>query len=99
MAEEAGVRFLFDNKVVGIEGENLPVSIRLENGQSLSADFVVVADGYNSSLRSLVTEDVMEKKRRMILAFTIPRELMAADDDLRRLLDHPNHVSKLPTSL
>jgi len=63
------------------------VSISLEGGETLSADVVVGADGYDSLVRGVVTgkKDEGKGEKHLIVTYTIPASLLEADDDLRHL--------------
>jgi flavin-dependent dehydrogenase len=71
--------------VIGADSET--VSVSLEGGETLSADVVVGADGYDSLVRGVVTgkKDEGMGENHLIITYTIPASLLEADDELRHL--------------
>ena len=71
--------------MIGADSET--VSISLEGGETLSADVVVGADGYDSLVRGVVTgkKDEAKEEKHLIATCTIPASLLEADDELRHL--------------
>ncbi|KAF6752786.1 hypothetical protein DFP72DRAFT_903612 [Ephemerocybe angulata] len=106
-ASEAGVEFLYDAEVVDVDSEN--VSVTLKGGQTLQADVIVAADGYDSTVRPLVMEeDSSEESGESIhyFNFEIPADIIQADEDLVSLVrpsewsiwfgdEHAMHISFL----
>ncbi|KIK03269.1 hypothetical protein K443DRAFT_676942 [Laccaria amethystina LaAM-08-1] len=85
LAVKEGVTFRFNTKVIGADSET--VSVSLEGGETLSADVVVGADGYDSLVRGVVTgkKDEGKGEKHLIMTYTIPASLLEADDELRHL--------------
>ena len=71
--------------MIGADSET--VSVSLEGGETLSADVVVGADGYDSLVRGVVTgkKDEGKGEKHLIATCTIPASLLEADDELRHL--------------
>jgi len=63
--------------------------VTLENGETLYADLIVGADGQRSLARDIVLSKPLEEEPadQLCLTFSIPTELMQADEDLRHLTE------------
>ncbi|KDR66463.1 hypothetical protein GALMADRAFT_259251 [Galerina marginata CBS 339.88] len=95
LASDEGVNLSFSTTVTGVRTTPDDAIVTLDNGQTIMADFLVVADGYDSELRSLVTgvddeDDRIPEQLHLAVAFTIPVELVCQDEELRPLTNPAN---------
>jgi len=68
------------------------VSVRLDTGETISGDIIVVADGFNSSLRSTVTGypekiSLESGKNMLMVIFTVETSLLKDDESFKSALD------------
>ncbi|NWJ69278.1 FAD-dependent monooxygenase [Pseudonocardia sp. ICBG1122] len=81
-AAPGSVAFRFDTRITAVEDRGTadgPARVALDDGTTVTADLVVVAEGLRSRTRELVFDDVTVRETGMYGAYlTIPR---AADDD------------------
>jgi salicylate hydroxylase len=84
-AIQEGVQIRYNSKVVHVESES--VSVLLKDGERISSDVVIGADGFRSLVRTAVIgKTIPENRERDIsLNFTIPTDLMREDVDLKPL--------------
>ncbi|THU85129.1 FAD/NAD(P)-binding domain-containing protein [Dendrothele bispora CBS 962.96] len=87
LALREGVELRYNSKAVTIATN--PPSLTLDNGETLYADLIVGADGQRSFIRDVILSKPLEEEPadQMCLTFSIPTELMQADDDLRHLTE------------
>ncbi|KAG6911039.1 hypothetical protein DXG01_005455 [Tephrocybe rancida] len=86
-AANEGVQFRYNAKVVCVDSET--VSVTLEDGERISSDMVIGADGFSSLVRtSVVGKQILEtRSNEATLNFTIPTSLMEEEEDLRSLTE------------
>ena len=84
--------FRFNTQVVAVEPDSGTVT--LANGEQLSADLIVAADGFYSFMRKYVVENEDEKeeesngsKKTALISVSLPLENLLVDETLRRLSD------------
>ncbi|KAH9840023.1 FAD/NAD(P)-binding domain-containing protein [Rhodofomes roseus] len=92
LATSAGVRVDFNTEVVAVHQgtEQVPnPSVSLLNGEVVTADFLIGADGPRSIVRKAVLgrEDNAEPSFLTVYTTTIPGEKMREDPEMRRWLD------------
>ncbi|KAG6831553.1 hypothetical protein H0H92_009472 [Tricholoma furcatifolium] len=90
LCEEAaheGVQFRYNSKVIDVDSET--VSVTLEDGQRITSDMVIGADGCNSLVRTgVIGEKVPEiRTKEVTLNFVIPSHLMQGEADLKSLTE------------
>lgn len=93
-----GVRFLFDSEVVDVAPDSTKVTLR--GGGALQGDVVVIADGYNSSVRSLAmgeSEYVAGDEKSLFVTFEVPIDVIRLDKELASLAE-PSAVRISPSS-
>jgi 2-polyprenyl-6-methoxyphenol hydroxylase-like FAD-dependent oxidoreductase len=96
LASDEGVSISFSTSATGVHTSADDAIVTLDNGQTLAADFLVVADGYDSELRTLVTgidddDDRISQQKHLAVAFMLPVDLVCRDEELRPLMN-PAHV-------
>ncbi|CAA7263406.1 unnamed protein product [Cyclocybe aegerita] len=95
-ARREGVTIRCNAKVVGADPANATVT--LESGEQLSADVVVAADGYDSVLRPIVTEEdeddvlVEEQERHLTTTILLPGDILKGDKELETFLNPQDWV-------
>ena len=77
-------------------------SVRLDTGETISADLLIVADGFSSPIRSQVTgysKDLytMPLSRVLFVAFTVDTRLLKDDEDFKVALGHTDVCTLLFT--
>ncbi|KAG6833144.1 hypothetical protein H0H87_010858 [Tephrocybe sp. NHM501043] len=82
LCEEAaheGVQFRYNSKVIKVDSET--VSVTLEDGERITSDVLIGADGFKSLVRtSVVGQQILEtRSKEVTLNFTIPTSLMEED--------------------
>jgi len=88
-AKEAGAQFVFGQTVVDSEPNG--ASVTLSNGETLTGDIVIAADGYDSRFRRQVTGEDEEdvdlglEEQAIFLTFQVPTEILKADEGLAPL--------------
>ncbi|KAF9465928.1 hypothetical protein BDZ94DRAFT_1252593 [Collybia nuda] len=87
-AIQEGVQIRYNSKVVHVDSE--AVSVLLEDGERITSDVVIGADGFSSLVRTAVIgKEVPETRERDItLNFTIPTAVMKQDQDLKSLTNN-----------
>ncbi|KAF8889731.1 hypothetical protein CPB84DRAFT_1963979 [Gymnopilus junonius] len=95
LATDEGVDISPSTSVTSLVTDPDTASVTLDNGETLSADFVVVADGYDSAFRALVTgvddeDNKIPERRHGAATFILPLSLVSQDEDLRRVMDPSN---------
>ncbi|KAF8901152.1 hypothetical protein CPB84DRAFT_1729902 [Gymnopilus junonius] len=88
LAQEERVTFHLNSQV--LNADSITGSVLLHTGEKLYGDIIIGADGYDSILRSIVTDEVQEqeaKEGHVILSFTISTNILEADEELRGLMD------------
>lgn len=94
LAIGTGATVLFDTAVSSIStpDHTQKVHIELASGEQIQADFVIGADGVNSSVRPFVieTEESRYDTKMSVLTFTVPTEKMRADPELAAILERPS---------
>lgn len=89
LAVKEGAEIQFNTRVVSVDSSG--PSVTLESGETLFADVVVGADGYDSLLRQVVTNSDDEppdaQDRHVIVTFLVPVARMKEDEDLKKLLN------------
>lgn len=88
LAIQEGVRIRYNSKVVHVDSET--VSVALEDGERITSDVVIGADGFSSLVRTTVIgRKVPETRERDVsLSFTIPTDVMKRDEDLKPLTNN-----------
>jgi 2-polyprenyl-6-methoxyphenol hydroxylase-like FAD-dependent oxidoreductase len=91
LAKKEGVIFRFNTQAVDVEPHS--GIITLADGEQLSADLIVSADGFYSYLRKYVVENEDEiaedsdgTKKMVLLSFSLPLEELLLDETLLPLL-------------
>ena len=89
LALQEGVKIRQNANAVQIDADS--VSVRLETGDIISGDIIVLADGYSSKLRSSVIgypkDPPLEIAPRVLfVAFTVDIDLLKDDESYRGLL-------------
>ncbi|KAF8193057.1 hypothetical protein BJ912DRAFT_254386 [Pholiota molesta] len=84
---EAGIPVLFNTEVTDVRIAPTCAMVILDNGEKLEVDFVIAADGYNSTLRPKVTNvpDVDAKSpevKHLHMTFTLPMVVLSQAEDL-----------------
>lgn len=94
---EEGIDIVFETSMRSVETSSEVAKVSLDNGQTLMADFLVAADGYDSVLRSLVgtkaDDEETPPQQHLYLTFLLPLEILNQYDELRHLVI-PSNVSK-----
>lgn len=93
-----GVRFLFDSEIADVALDSTKVTLR--GGGALQGDVVVIADGYNSSVRSLAmggSEYVAGDEKSLFVTFEVPIDVIRLDKELASLAE-PSAVRIQPSS-
>ena len=90
LALHEGVEIRQDANVVQADADS--VSVRLETGDTISGDILVLADGCSSKLRSTVTEYPQDPPleaapRVLFVAFTVDIGLLQDDEGYRGVLE------------
>lgn len=89
LAVKEGAKIRFNTCVTEVDSST--ASVTTESGETIFADVIVGADGYDSVLRQVVTDSEDEppnaQDRHVIVTFTIPVHEMESDGDLRELLN------------
>jgi hypothetical protein len=92
LAQKEGVMFRFNTAAVDVEPGSGQVT--LDNGEQLSADLIVAADGFYSFMRKFVVENEDEKaeesngsKKTVIISVSLPLENLSLDETLQPLLN------------
>jgi salicylate hydroxylase len=83
-----GVRFLFDSEVADVAPDSTKVTLR--GGGALQGDVVVIADGYNSSVRPLAmggSEYVAGDEKSLFVTFEVPIDVIRLDKELASLAE------------
>ncbi|KAF9483292.1 FAD/NAD(P)-binding domain-containing protein [Pholiota conissans] len=88
---DAGIPVLFNTEVTDVKVLPTHACATLDNGQSVAADFIIAADGYNSMLRPKVTnvpdeEAMTPHVKHLHLTFKMPTELLVQHEDLHLFL-------------
>ncbi|KAF8965779.1 hypothetical protein BDZ97DRAFT_755760 [Flammula alnicola] len=91
LASEEGIPISFGAMVTDVQRSPENARVILDNGQTLTADFVIAADGFNSFLRPIVTRVPDEQaktpsEKHLHMTFLLPVELLNEDDDLKSLM-------------
>lgn len=98
LAVKEGAQIRFNTCVT--EVDSLAASVTTEYGETIFADVIVGADGYDSRTRQVVTESEDKPPnaldRHVIVTFTIPVHDLESDQDLKPLLNL-SEVSISPT--
>ncbi|PPQ79021.1 hypothetical protein CVT25_002330 [Psilocybe cyanescens] len=94
LADDEGVNSV-SATVSGIQTSQTNVTVTLDNGQTISSDFLVCADGYDSSFRRLVSgvdeeEDRRSAKAHLAITFILPMDLVTQDEELKSIMN-PAH--------
>jgi len=97
LVEEEGIDIIFETRMLSVETSPEIVKVSLDNGQTLVADFLVAADGYDSVLRPMVGTTVEKDQetplsQHLHMTFLLPVEALHQDDELRHLIT-PSDVS------
>ncbi|CAA7263407.1 unnamed protein product [Cyclocybe aegerita] len=93
LAIKEGVQILYETTATSIYPTAHSTSIALDNGQVLSADVVVAADGFDSQFRELVTgipdNDLIDYPagNRLNITFILPVDKLKEDAELRPLMN------------
>ncbi|KAI5818278.1 hypothetical protein BZA77DRAFT_307884 [Pyronema omphalodes] len=86
-----GAKVTFGSYVLDCDQDN--VTVTLANGEVLSADLIVGADGIKSRVRefAVMPEEIVEPRTTTNCAYraTVPGDLMRADPDLKKLIEEP----------
>jgi salicylate hydroxylase len=89
LAVKEGAQIRFNTCVTEVNSS--AASVTTESGETIFADVIIGADGYDSLLRQVVTDSEDEppnaQDRHVIVTFTIPVHEMESDQDLRKLLN------------
>lgn len=77
--------------MLSVETSSEIAKVSLDNGQTLIADFLVAADGYDSVLRSMVGTTAEQDQetpspQHLNLTFLLPVEVLEQDEELRDLM-------------
>ena len=93
LALQEGVEIRQNVNVVQADVDS--VSVRLETGDTISGDIIVLADGCSSKLRSSVTEYPQDPPleaapRVLFVAFTVDISLLKDDENYRGVLEPSN---------
>lgn len=93
LALREGVEIRENANVVQADADS--VSVRLETGDKISGDIIVLADGRSSKLRSSVTgyprDPPLEPASRVLfVAFTVDINLLKDDECYKEMLDPTN---------
>lgn len=67
-------------------------SVRLDTGEIISGDIIIVADGYSSSLRTVVTgygqdTDLESDEKVLVVAFSVETSLLENDKSFKPVLE------------
>lgn len=86
-----GIDIAFETTMLSVETSSEIARVSLDNGQTLVADFLVAADGYDSVLRSMVGTTAEKDQETSLpqhlhLTFLLPVEVLDQDDELRDLM-------------
>jgi salicylate hydroxylase len=86
LASREGVEIRHNTNVVYANPDGS--SVRLDTGETIWADLVIVADGFSSLIRSQVMENLSESQteplsRVLFVAFTIDAQLLEEDEDFK----------------
>ncbi|KAF4613286.1 hypothetical protein D9613_010799 [Agrocybe pediades] len=91
LAADEGVQISYSTAVTSVHTSPELATVNLDNGEELTADFIVCADGFDSAFRPLVTsadmDDGKEKKKHLALTYILPVDVINQDDELRPLMD------------
>lgn len=87
VATREGVKIRYNTKVLCTVSETM--SVNLESGETLYSDLVVGADGPQSVVRSAVIGETITGPidDSLCLTFSVPIDLMRADEDLKHLTE------------
>jgi 2-polyprenyl-6-methoxyphenol hydroxylase-like FAD-dependent oxidoreductase len=93
LALQEGVEIRQDANVVQADADS--VSVRLETGDIISGDIIVLADGCSSKLRSSMTgypkdPPLKAAPRVLFVAFTVDISLLKDDESYRGVLEPKN---------
>ena len=90
-AIDLGVEIFEGTKLIQIEPQ-VPAII-LENGQKISADLIIAADGANSKIRRLLWPQLNSSTLlpKAVFQIQLPLDLVQNDPILRTLMDGPKH--------
>ena len=93
LALQEGVEIRQNANVVEVDAD--PVSVRLETGDIISGDIIVLANGCSSKLRDSVTgysqDPPLETARRVLfVSFTVDISLLKDDESYRGVLESTN---------
>lgn len=96
LAIREGVEIAYEARVEDIDRSGSLPTVNLDTGESLTADVVIVADGYDSPLRPLVTdvpdEETVDLSDKIIVVnFILPLSAVLQDKELADII-HPSEV-------
>lgn len=87
--------------MVDLDAKSNEIEVHLTNGEKMTADLLVGADGHNSTIKNLgyFAESCQESGEMCLgtMNFTVPRQVIEADEELCTLIDHPTHVRLSPS--
>ena len=95
LATDEGVHISLSTSVTNLVTDPDTASVTLSNGETLSADFIVVADGYDSAFRALVTgvddeDNRIPERKHGAATFILPVSLVSQDEELKPLMNPSN---------
>ncbi|KAK4210229.1 hydroxybenzoate hydroxylase AtnJ [Rhypophila decipiens] len=79
-------------RVAGVDLSTSPNAVILANGERIQGDLIIAADGVKSTLKSKICPPEASKPTstgEAAYRFTLPRELLASDEELLSLVDRP----------
>ncbi|PPR01205.1 hypothetical protein CVT26_016086 [Gymnopilus dilepis] len=88
LADMVAVDCRFNTRVTCANSETGSVS--LHTGEEIYGDLIIAADGYNSALRPVVTDEEeipTHDEEYLILSLTVPTSQLKEDEELRSLLE------------
>jgi len=101
---EEGIDIAFETTMRSVETCSELAKVSLDNGQTLVADFLVAADGYDSGLRSLVgsmaeEDEETPSQQHLYLTFLLPLEVLNQHDELNHMVIPSNVSTSLISSV